>query len=322
MSFKEYLQNDSRWAGKAYAGETMAAAGCGPTSVGCVVDKLPSTVADYITLIGGASSGHGTEWNAITKAVEHFGYQCDQLCLGDYRYISDNGITRNKWLAQMKTGKYYGILLMGAGYFTQSGHYIAVKSVDSGNNVTVWDVIYPPRSGVRAWNTYFEGDVKIFYLIRKKDTPEDTSYKFTPAQIYPNVKGADKWVRLCQRILKARGIYKGKIDGSYGGATTEAVKEYQRRRGLKVDGNCGVNTWTDMLGMVGTTKTLRQIKTNMTGVDVLLWQEILASDGLYKGGLDRFFGGGTYDGTVKWQAAHGLTADGVVGPKTWAKALS
>jgi peptidoglycan hydrolase-like protein with peptidoglycan-binding domain len=62
-----------------------------------------------------------------------------------------------------------------------------------------------------------------------------------------------------------------------------------------------------------------------TGNIVMLWQAIVWADlvgdncGDY---LDGIWGPVTKGLTVKWQQAYGLQADGIVGPKTWAKAQS
>jgi hypothetical protein len=60
-------------------------------------------------------------------------------------------------------------------------------------------------------------------------------------------------VKTLQRLLNALG-YKMKnglktygVDGSYGAATENAVKNYQKANGLTVDGVCGRNTWTSIL---------------------------------------------------------------------------
>jgi len=50
------------------------------------------------------------------------------------------------------------------------------------------------------------------------------------------------------------------------------------------------------------------------GPDVIEWQKVL---GVKQDGV---FGSGTDVATRKWQTAHGLVADGVVGPKSWALA--
>lgn len=54
------------------------------------------------------------------------------------------------------------------------------------------------------------------------------------------------------------------------------------------------------------------------------WQSILWADGYLNkcgsSGIDGAFGSVTQGATKTWQSAHGLTADGVVGPLTWGAA--
>ena len=45
-----------------------------------------------------------------------------------------------------------------------------------------------------------------------------------------------------QTKLKRWGYYKGNVDGIYGSQTQEAVRYFQRKNGLKVDGIAGKNT--------------------------------------------------------------------------------
>ncbi|MBR2879969.1 MAG: spore cortex-lytic enzyme [Oscillospiraceae bacterium] len=49
-----------------------------------------------------------------------------------------------------------------------------------------------------------------------------------------------------QTLLKNQGFYSGAVDGVYGSATEEAVKKYQKRFGLKVDGIAGQQTLSYM----------------------------------------------------------------------------
>lgn len=46
-----------------------------------------------------------------------------------------------------------------------------------------------------------------------------------------------------QALLNRWGYYNGPIDGYYSGKTFEAVKNFQRKNGLAVDGVVGPNTW-------------------------------------------------------------------------------
>ena len=44
-------------------------------------------------------------------------------------------------------------------------------------------------------------------------------------------------------ILSANGFYNGAMDAQFGNAMDEAVKAYQRSKGLEDDGVIGANTW-------------------------------------------------------------------------------
>jgi len=50
-------------------------------------------------------------------------------------------------------------------------------------------------------------------------------------------------VRRIQEKLKSEGFYKGPIDGDFGGGTEAAVKAFQKKNGLSVDGIVGSITW-------------------------------------------------------------------------------
>jgi len=55
-------------------------------------------------------------------------------------------------------------------------------------------------------------------------------------------------VRKIQEKLKALGIYRGPLDGDFGGGTEGAVKLFQQREGLEVDGIVGSITWEELVG--------------------------------------------------------------------------
>ena len=62
-------------------------------------------------------------------------------------------------------------------------------------------------------------------------------------------------VKEVQRRLKMWGYYSGAVDGIYGSQTVEAVKKFQRKNGLTVDGIVGKATF-EALGMNDSAKVL------------------------------------------------------------------
>lgn len=49
-----------------------------------------------------------------------------------------------------------------------------------------------------------------------------------------------------QRVQRAVGLTEKAVDGVFGSATTKAVKAYQEKQGLAIDGQVGMKTWNRM----------------------------------------------------------------------------
>lgn len=56
-------------------------------------------------------------------------------------------------------------------------------------------------------------------------------------------------VEALQALLSAATDYSLAPDGSFGGATQEALEDYQRTNDLEPDGSCGKATWSSLLGV-------------------------------------------------------------------------
>lgn len=75
-------------------------------------------------------------------------------------------------------------------------------------------------------------------------------------------------VRKIQTKLKNWGYYNGSVDGIYGWQTESAVKSFQKKNGLTVDGVAGTKTLNAM-GIFSSTSTNNTSSPNQASIDLL-----------------------------------------------------
>lgn len=119
-----------------------------------------------------------------------------------------------------------------------------------------------------------------------------------------------------QRVAKLqRALGVRPADGAFGPRTHRAVKRFQRRRGLTVDGKVGRTTWRAVFRARDARRSSarrgsRGGRASKRSRIALLQRELgLTADGV--------FGPATLRALKRFQRRRGLTADGVVGPATW-----
>ncbi|MGI8572023.1 MAG: peptidoglycan-binding domain-containing protein [Solirubrobacteraceae bacterium] len=128
-----------------------------------------------------------------------------------------------------------------------------------------------------------------------------------------NRAGGSPLVRTLQLRLARAGDRPGPIDGRYGPETEQAVRRFQAARGLAVDGIAGPLT---LAGLASPTPVLYpgagdgQAKGSP---NVRSLQRRLAGLGLSPGPVDGRYGQLTIRAVERFQRAHGLKADGLVG---------
>ena len=145
-----------------------------------------------------------------------------------------------------------------------------------------------------------------------------------------------------QNALKLLGFYTGGVDGKFGSGTKKAVMQFQRANGLTADGLAGTKTQTLLYAQVnssisggssssgssssgtssGTSGFTRTLRKGYTGADVTAVQQKLKALGFYSGSIDGVYGTGSIAAVKKFQQQNGLTADGLVGSRTYAALMS
>lgn len=128
-------------------------------------------------------------------------------------------------------------------------------------------------------------------------------------------------VRDLQRRLVAAGLgVDGDEPGCFGAGTEAAVRAFQDRRGLRIDGICGRQTWSSLVeaGHRLGERFLYLRQPMLRGDDVGELQRLLGGLGFDAGRVDGIFGRATADALDEFQRNAGLTTDGICGPDTLA----
>jgi N-acetylmuramoyl-L-alanine amidase len=104
----------------------------------------------------------------------------------------------------------------------------------------------------------------------------------------------------------------------FASATRAAVEAFQHRRGLRVDGACGPQTWQTLVeaGFQLGDRALFRRSPMLRGDDVAELQQRLGALGFDSGRVDGIFGDLTANGVRDFQRNAGIAVDGVVGPLT------
>lgn len=144
------------------------------------------------------------------------------------------------------------------------------------------------------------------------------------SQLRKGAQGAA--VRELQQMLKTAGLYGAAIDGDFGSQTDAAVRAFQRKYGLTVDGYAGPKTLAKLREVIAPKPVANTPAANSggklmrgaSGPAVIELQTLLQKNGYYRGNIGGNFGAATEAAVKQFQMRNGLTADGWAGPKTMA----
>ena len=170
-----------------------------------------------------------------------------------------------------------------------------------------------------------------------------TSFVTAPAETrYATLRygSSGEQVRVMQQALTNLGFDTNGVDGKFGRGTENAVKSFQRSKGLVADGLAGHITLTALYGSTGETPqatatpetsatatpapsngnsgsgSYATLRYGSSGSAVASMQQALISLGYTPGAADGKFGRGTQSAVKQFQKNNKLTADGLAGSKT------
>lgn len=141
-----FSQYDSRWGGLMYGKtNTIAGAGCGPTSLAICVSTLtnktvlPPEICDWSVRTGHRCEGSGSYHSLIPDGAAHYNVPC-------------RGIGRSKaaLVKALQDGKLV-IAIMSAGHFTRGGHFIVLRGITDDGRILVADCASYERSQ-KTWD--------------------------------------------------------------------------------------------------------------------------------------------------------------------------
>lgn len=122
-------------------------------------------------------------------------------------------------------------------------------------------------------------------------------------------------VTALQSALSSTGYYHGSLDGDFGSGTTDAVRAYQKARGLRVTGMAGPSTQRQLYG-VAESGSYQKLRPGATGTAVKNLQYALYELKYYDGNITGTYDSATENAVMVFQEQNGLSIDGIAGQDT------
>lgn len=238
-----YRQSDSRWGSLPYPTSrySFSGNGCGACSIlHCIIERdkykafTPKSVQPYMKQH--ATLGNGTTWAGMTAALKYFGME----------EVRTRDSMSELW-KDMEKGDRVGVLLFGSRRgpdgtcWTSGGHYVAFtgyKTIGEKHYLYMKDSGFRHHDGWYCYEKSMKGTINQIWTC--KVPAEQTSKLYTGKLPGKTVKLGDTGtaVKRLQKFLNWYGCSLT-VDGVCGRNTVDAIKLFQIRENLTMDGIFG-----------------------------------------------------------------------------------
>lgn len=249
-----YMQTDARWKNVGYSaiGEstTIGKSGCGPTCAAMLIETLtgdtytPVEACAWARKNGYKAKNQGTYYAYFVPQFKKFGIDCERLNTSNL-YGNKTSSVHTDAFKLLKQG-YYLIVCMGKGTWTSSGHFVVVWWEDG--KVRINDPASKKDERLNGNLDTFKSEVKYYWAIDARKYTADNGGETVNIELPVLKKGSTgDSVKALQILLNGNGCSCGTVDGSFGANTLSAVKKFQSKAKLTVDGSVGQKTWNALL---------------------------------------------------------------------------
>ena len=206
-----------------------------------------------------------------------------------------------------------------------SGTYAAVRAFQKASSLTVDGKA--GKKTLQKLETYFDEDGNLIGGSAGSTEEDDgIDYGVPTRTLRSGMTGDD--VLYTQERLMALGYYTGTLDGKYGSGMVSAVKAFQKKNSLTVDGVIGAGTRKVLFSDDAIAadeeeeESFRTLSLGSEGEDVATLQQRLTTLGYYDGTASGTFDAATAVAVAEFQLRNGLTANGVCNEATATKLYS
>ena len=166
--------------------------------------------------------------------------------VGDQVFFYSGGGINHTGIVETVSGGYFTTIEGNSSDMVARRNYYVGNSYVSGFGRPNWNIVQFSNDSNSNGNTNTIPSSNT--SSSNTSTPNTSQSNSNTQNVYPLIKrGSSKKiaVRSMQELLNKKGYDLGKwgVDGDFGWDTFKALKEFQRKNGLEVDGECGNYSW-------------------------------------------------------------------------------